>query len=225
MLLVIRHVAAEHLGWFAQCLDQWSIAYRYLDTYREPVPTVPPSQVRALMVLGGPMSANDAVDHIQRELKLLERALKDELPVFGVCLGAQLIAKALGARVYRNPVPEIGWAPIRLTPEGRSDPLFELVRDGEPVFHWHEETFELPEQAIWLAYSDDCRHQAFRWGTATYGLQFHIEVTPEMIADWSSEAPQAASIDPDAHAMRMQALSAGLLSRWLRLAGFEAPVG
>jgi len=101
-----------------------------------------------------------------------------------VCLGAQLIAKALGARVYRNEVKEIGWCPLHFTEAGAGDPLLGGLPDPSMVLQWHGETFDLPCGAVHLAWSDACRNQAFRYGSNVHGFQFHLETTADMIADW-----------------------------------------
>ncbi|NUM99996.1 MAG: type 1 glutamine amidotransferase [Bryobacteraceae bacterium] len=176
-----------------------------------------------LVLMGGPMSANDNVDYIRRELQLIEQFVAAGKPVLGICLGAQLIAKAAGARVYRNSVKEIGWAPVYWTEAGHRDPLFAGLNQPENVFHWHGETFDLPAGADWLAYSEACRHQGFRLGKA-YGLQFHLEVTPAMIRDWLGQevnrpdvAELADPVDPTFNADRLCELSGTVFGRWCRL--------
>ena len=143
-----------------------------------------PDEADGLIFMGGPMSVNDDLPYIRQELRLIEQAVARDKPVLGVCLGAQLIARALGGRVYKNPVKEIGWFAVRFTEAARADRLFAGLDGPELVFHWHGETFDLPAGAELLALSGGCRHQAYRMGENVYGLQFHLEVTPEMIADW-----------------------------------------
>ena len=157
--------------------------------------------------------------------RLIERAATAGKPVLGVCLGAQLVAKALGARVYRNPVKEIGWYPITWTEAAGHDALLTGLAGEETVFHWHGETFDLPAGAEWLASSVACRHQAFRVGDSAYGLQFHLEVTPEMISDWVSQDLNSGDVreldtspDPHAHAARMAELARLVFGRWASLA-------
>ena len=148
--------------------------------------------------------------------------------MLGVCLGAQLIAKALGASVYRNPVKEIGWFEIEVTGEGAADPLFAGVGPRETVFQWHGETFDLPPGARWLASSTACCHQAFRIGSSAYALQFHLEVTPEMIADWCSQDMNCgdmrevrAPIDNARNAARLTALAQQVFGRWCDLLAIQ----
>ena len=144
--------------------------------------------------------------------------------MLGVCLGAQLIARALGSRVYRNTEKEIGWSPLHFTPAAASDPLFRGFSSPETVFQWHAETFDLPPEAEHLAYSSACRHQGFRVGRNVYGIQFHLEVTPEIVEEWLRqdaacghlrEAPSP--IDPHAHAARLAEVAATVFDRWCAL--------
>jgi GMP synthase (glutamine-hydrolysing) len=167
-ILVLRHEPFEHLGSFAAALDEHQAAFAYRDL-GEPLE---PDGFSRLILMGGPMSANDNLPGLAEEIELIRRAVDADVPMLGICLGAQLIAKALGARVYRNPCKEIGWGPVHLTPAGRSDPLFCGVASPATWFHWHGETFDLPAVAEWLAYSEKCRHQAFRFGRRAYGIQF-----------------------------------------------------
>ncbi|MEO7143205.1 MAG: gamma-glutamyl-gamma-aminobutyrate hydrolase family protein [Bryobacteraceae bacterium] len=219
-VLAIRHVPFEHLGAIAGVLDRGQISYRYVDA-PESAPAL--DGVQGLIFMGGPMSANDDLPYIHTEMTLIQEAAARGIPVLGVCLGAQLIAKALGARVYRNPQKEIGWFPIEWTGATRRDPLFTGFVEPETVFHWHGETFDLPEGAAWLASSAACRHQAFRAGENIYGLQFHVEATPEMIADWCGQDSNCgdvreltAPIDPHAHAQRQRELAEVVFTRWVR---------
>jgi GMP synthase-like glutamine amidotransferase len=135
-----------------------------------------------LIAMGGPMSVNDEAVHpwLVAEKRCIAEAIGRGIPVLGICLGAQLIASALGARVGPNPEPEIGWFPVRAisVPGGEGEAGFALP-PSLPVFHWHGETFELPAGAVPLARSAACAHQAFRLGSRVLALQFHLETTPE----------------------------------------------
>jgi GMP synthase (glutamine-hydrolysing) len=142
--------------------------------------------MEALIVMGGPMNVNEThlYPFLDPEVELIKQAVLTGIPVLGVCLGAQLIAKALGARVYPNSVREVGWHHIEMLPEAREDNLFSETPQIFTVLHWHGDTFDLPAGAVQLARSNRCAHQAFRWGPLTWGLQFHLEVTPHMIETW-----------------------------------------
>ena len=219
-VLAIRHVPFEDLGLIAPALQAHGLDCAFLDLYRDAQAPCDPDLYAGLISMGGPMSANDNLPFIVRELRLIEQALSSGTPFLGVCLGSQLLARAAGARVYRNAVKEIGWAPVYWTEAARHDRLFAGLERPEMVFHWHGETFDLPAGAEWLAWSDACRHQAFRIGSA-YGLQFHLEVTAEMVSGWLSEDANrddvcglAEPIDPAAHAVNLERLSATVFGRW-----------
>jgi len=138
-----------------------------------------------LVVMGGPMGVRDEADYpwMAGEKGLIREAIDGGKTVIGVCLGAQLIADVLGARVYRNAHREIGWFPIELTEPGRASGPLAFLPSRLEVFHWHGDTFELPAGAIHLASSAGCAHQAFLWEGRVLGLQFHPESTPAAVAD------------------------------------------
>jgi GMP synthase-like glutamine amidotransferase len=131
-----------------------------------------------LIVTGGPMGVHEEGRYpwLASEKRFLEQAIKQDRSVLGICLGAQLLAQVLGARVYANSRREIGWLPIRWTPEAARHALAGSLPDPLLAFHWHGDTFDIPEGAIHLAESEACRNQAFAWGIKTLGLQFHLEV-------------------------------------------------
>jgi len=158
-----------------------------------------------LVVMGGPMGVGEVSEHpwLAGELELLAAAVAAGLPVLGVCLGAQLLAAALGARVYRGERPEIGSGTVSLTADGRADPVLGAAGLAElPVVHWHQDTFDLPPGAVLLAGSALYPHQAFRAHVRArvYGLQFHVEVDRALAADWRPRLPEGAVIDESARA-------------------------
>jgi len=136
--------------------------------------------------MGGPMSANDVhLTYIRDEIRLLMQAVGTDFPVLGICLGAQLLAKAAGANIVPSPVRELGWYRLFPTPDARTDALFSsLPADGLDVFQWHGETFLLPKDATLLASCPKVPNQAFRLGSCQYGLQFHVEVDETTIHQW-----------------------------------------
>jgi GMP synthase-like glutamine amidotransferase len=222
-ILAFRHIPFEHLGLIADSLAEHAIECRYVDLYAASE-SPSPEDADGFIFMGGPMSVNDDLGYIRQELRLIEQAAALGKPVLGVCLGAQLIAKALGSRVYKNAVKEIGWFDVRFTETARQDLLFAGLDGPETVFHWHGETFDLPPGAALLASSDACRHQAFRVGAHVYGLQFHLEVTPPMIADWCAQDANCgdmreieAPIDPHYNAPRLRELSRRIFGSWCRL--------
>ena len=221
---VIRHVAFEDLGSFGPLLERQGYAIRYADAgYDELID----SNSDLLIVLGGPIGANDDADYpfIRDELRLIEQRARANRPVLGICLGSQLIARALGARVYRAKAKEIGYKPLQLTEAGRQSCLAPL--STKPVFHWHGDTFDLPAGARHLASTDICPHQAFAWGAndAVLALQFHPEVTARGLERWyightgelaavGLSIPQLRA-DAARHNPAMEAAGGDLITRWL----------
>jgi GMP synthase (glutamine-hydrolysing) len=221
--LVFRHGPWEDLGHLSEILPAHGFGYDYVDLYQSPTAAPPVSQADALIFLGGSMSANDDLLYIDRELQYIRSAVRQRQPVLGLCLGAQLIAKALGASVHPNVRKEIGWAPVSFTEAAQRDAIFHGL-NTEILFHWHGETFDVPQGAELLAFSSACRHQAFRWGEKVYGLQFHLEATPAVIAQWCrddqacGDAREAiAPIDPHAYCGRAADLARMVFGRWCDL--------
>ncbi len=136
-----------------------------------------------LLIMGGPMGVGDEAAHpwLAAEKRFIREVIVAGRTVVGVCLGAQLIAEVLGARVYPNPVKEIGWMPVELTQAGHGSPLFGFLPPALEVFHWHGDTFDLPPGALHLARSRSCANQAFVYDGRVLGLQFHLESTPESV--------------------------------------------
>ena len=220
-VLAFRHSPADDLGLIAELLDAHSIEFQCADLYAVPDGFAVPD-ADALILLGGSISANDNLPFIAREMEHIRAAIQAQKQVLGICLGAQLIAKTLGAKVYPNVKKEIGWAPITFTEAAGNDPLFH-GHDSAVVFHWHGETFALPAGAEWLAHSALCRNQAFRFGDRVYGMQFHLEVTPEIIAQWCYEDELCGArdvtepIDARAHSARAMDLGRTVFGRWCEL--------
>jgi GMP synthase-like glutamine amidotransferase len=174
----LQHVPFEGLG----SIEPWlrTAGYKITNTRFFESASLPNlNEIDLIVVMGGPMSVNDEVDFpwLVEEKQFIRIAIEAGKAVLGICLGAQLIASAMGAKVYRNTVKEIGWFPVK----GVS-PSVELAFHfpaSEEVFHWHGETFDLPPEGIHLARSDGCKNQAFQLGQSVIGLQFHLETTPE----------------------------------------------
>ncbi len=175
----------HELGVAAEVFDDLGVPYRYLDAWQEPEwPRV--DEVAGLIVLGGEMNADEVDRHpfLGRERALLRDAVDRDVPVLGICLGAQLLARALGAAVPRSPTPELGFHPVMLTDEGMRDPLTGAFEKVPRVFQWHVDTFDLPEGAVLLSRSEGVPHQAFRVGRSGYAVQFHFEVEEMGIGAW-----------------------------------------
>lgn len=173
-----QHVPFEGLGSIASWLEEagWvTTNTRFFESAELPNPDM----VDMLVVMGGPMSVNDEDEFpwLVAEKKFIREAIGAGKPVLGICLGAQLIASAMGARIYRNPVKEIGWLPIHGISSSDTS-LFQFPPSAR-VFHWHGETFDVPSGATLLAQSDGCANQAFQLGPSVIGLQFHLETTAE----------------------------------------------
>ena len=178
-LHIIQHVAFEGSGAIGEWARERGHAVAITEQWSG-APLPKPDDFDFLVIMGGPMSANNDAQFpwLAPEKKLIAEALRAQKPILGVCLGAQLLASVLGARVYKNQHKEIGWFPVRLTPEARESILAELP-ETLTVLHWHGETFDLPEGAVRLASSEACVNQAFELDGKALGLQFHLEVGPE----------------------------------------------
>lgn len=163
---------------------------RYVNFGRHP-DTIPDVEgYNGLIILGGPMGVYETAryPHLKVELQVIEQAIKADIPVLGICLGAQLIAAALGAHVRKAKAWELGWYKIALTPHGEQDPLFEKYQGQEKLFQLHQDEFEPPKTATHLAFSEMVPGQAFRYGDKVYGLQFHLEADQAMIFRWLGRA-------------------------------------
>jgi GMP synthase (glutamine-hydrolysing) len=185
-LLVFQHVSFEILGTLHPLLKARGFRLRYANFGRHPHARPEVARYNGLVVLGGPMNVDDLDrhPHLAVEVELIRQAIEQGLPVLGICLGAQLIAKAFGAPVSANGGKEIGWCDVSPTPEAKDDPLFKDFDEVEKIFQWHNDTFELPVGAVPLAVSQTCHRQAFRYGSNVYGFQFHLEVDESLIERW-----------------------------------------
>jgi GMP synthase (glutamine-hydrolysing) len=228
-LLALQHIECEPPAAFEDELRS-----RGLDLVRieldegDPLPDW--REFAASIVMGGPMGAyeEDAHPWLAEEKRQIGEAARAGHPIWGVCLGAQLLAGALGARVYAGSEPEVGLLPVELTPAADEDPVFEGAPREFPTLQWHGDSFDLPAGATLLASSPAYPNQAFRF-ERSYGLQFHLEVTPELAARWGEVPAYAESLekirgagaldrlvgDVDAHAGSTTPLARGLFGRWL----------
>jgi GMP synthase-like glutamine amidotransferase len=184
MILSVQNIACETLGTLEQMFRSDGFDIEKVNAQRNPVPASSKGY-GAIIVLGGPMAVYDDLPYLQREQDLIRDAIKNDVPVLGVCLGSQLIAQAAGGRVYRGKQKEIGWHSVYVTPASSND-IFRGVTDKTiRVFQWHGDTYNLPANAKILAYSN-LYPQAFRIGPAV-GIQFHLEVDRRLIDSWMQE--------------------------------------
>ena len=188
-VLVVMHVEHEGPGLFARFLEQGGARVRTARLYLgERLPE--PGAQDAVIVLGGPMNVYEEAEHpfLAAETAFLREAAGRDVPVLGVCLGAQLIARAADAPVTRHWREEIGWSTVTLTVEGAGDRLLRFLAAELPVFQWHGDTFAVPKGGTLLATGRDCRNQAFR-RRRSWALQFHLEADRGMIATWFRGSP------------------------------------
>ncbi len=183
--LAIRHVAFEDLGAFAPALRSAGFDIQYCDVGEHDLTTLQPEEADLVIVLGGPIGAyeDDSYPFLKAELRFIEHRLKADRATKGICLGAQLIARAAGARVYPSPGKEIGFAPITLTGTGNQSCLAPFG-DAPMTLHWHGDTFDLPAGAERLASTALCENQAFSLGPNVIGFQFHPEADTGTLENW-----------------------------------------
>lgn len=184
--LAIRHVPFEDLGSFEPVLKQEGYRLHYMEAGDDDVTDIDPIGPDVLAILGGPIGAYEeaAYPFLAKELRLLEERLKADRPTIGICLGSQLMARALGAPVYPGRQKEIGWAPMILTQAGQQSCLRHLAQENTPVLHWHGDTFDLPPGAIRLASTPLYENQVFSWGRRALALQCHLEATARALERW-----------------------------------------
>ncbi|MBN1781847.1 type 1 glutamine amidotransferase [bacterium] len=226
----IQHVPFEDPAF----ISQWILKRQYRMTVTQVYRSVPfpsPDRFDGLVILGGPMGIGDSNRHpwMDKEFRFIENILKSEKPILGICLGAQMIAHVLGARVTGNPHREIGWFPVRLTESGKNHPCFQDMPETIMAFHWHGETFSMPDGAVHLAESDACRHQAFAFNSHVLGLQFHLESTADSIRHLAEHCPGDLTTGPfvqsastmlrgaSAHVQSTELRCEMLLDRWIRV--------
>lgn len=227
-LFALQHVPFEGLGSIQNWADRRKIDTRLIRVFKnDPLPS--PSEVRHAIILGGPMGVHDhhRFAWLQEEKRFIRDLIGAGSSMLGICLGAQLIADCLGAKVYKNRVPEIGWFPIHKSPAVQSDERAAFLPASLDVFHWHGDTFDLPQGAHCLAYSRACRHQGFLLENRIIGLQFHLETTPDsmqaLIENCSDELGDGPFVQSAAEMRRVtnrftpnQQIMEALLQQWIK---------
>jgi len=227
-ILVFRHAPHEGPGYLADFLARHRLAHKLVRIDAgEPVPKSI-AGISGLVLMGGPMSVNDRLPWIPPTLALIREAVERDIPVLGHCLGGQLMAKALGGRVTRNRIKEIGWLPVRVIASPVASEWLDGLAPQFEVFHWHGETFSsLPPGATAILKSRDCRHQAFVLGKHL-AFQCHVEMTPALVRSWARAgateiAKPTATVQSDqqmrvnlvARAERMNRIADVFYSRWI----------
>lgn len=227
-VLVVEHVSEEPPGLIAEELSRAGAAVKVARVHRgDPVPRTAVG-LAGVVVMGGPMGIGDigSLAHLRDELALLESALSRTVPVLGICLGSQILARALGGRVAAGPRPEIGWAPLELSPAAALDPILRGVPSSFVALHWHGDVFDLPPGAVHLARSAPTENQAFRAGRA-FGLLFHLEASPAQVGAMAESfggelaaagvEPRSLLADTERFAAEAQRLGRQVFGRFARL--------
>jgi GMP synthase-like glutamine amidotransferase len=224
---IFRHIACEGPGYLGTLLDKQHIPYEIIRIDENQ--SVPQSldDVSGLVFMGGSMSVNDPLDWISDEVRLIQAARQQDMPMLGVCLGSQLIARALGITVGKGTGQEIGWAKVHKVQPQQADGWFDGLDDQFMAFHWHGETFSIPPGASHLLRSDCYANQAFSIGN-TLALQFHLEMTADMVREWVAlyqedvhcghpcvQAEDSLLAETDASARELNAVADVVLNNWI----------
>lgn len=225
---IFQHIDCEGPGYFAETLAHYNIPYQIVRIDKGELPPTSINDISALVFMGGSMSANDKLPWIQQELELIRQAAEKGIPLLGHCLGGQLISKALGGRISANPVKEIGWLPVTTVGSATASEWLDNLPDENLLFHWHGETFSLPEGATLILESEHCAHQGFVMGNIL-ALQCHVEMTAGMVREWVSRFPnelspetntvqgsQSILLDLDKKITAMQKVADSLYQQWLK---------
>jgi len=229
-VLIFRHSATEEPGYFTTFLDRHGIPWQLVRIDAGDAVPENLNGVSGLCLMGGPMSVNDDLPWIASELALIRQAVAADIPVIGHCLGGQLMAKALGATVGANPAKEIGWGDVRVTDAGAARPWLGDAPAPMLAFHWHGETFSLPPGATRILDSAWCANQAYVLSGRHIGMQCHVEMTPELIANWCNhgaaeiaasdspgvQSPGAIQADMFARTAQLHQLADKIYSRWIQ---------
>ncbi|MSO40934.1 MAG: type 1 glutamine amidotransferase [Solirubrobacterales bacterium] len=232
-VLVLQHIACEHPGVFSEVMDERGVKVVAVELDEgDPLPDW--REFDGVLAMGGPMGAGDDSEHpwLGDERRLVRDAVEAGRPFLGVCLGVQLLAAALGARVFSLESAEVGLLPVELTAEGRGSRLFAGIEEPLVCLQWHGDSFDLPEGSVRLGGSPLAPNQAFQSGDRAFGVQFHLEVTPEMARQWAEVPAYQASLTRslgdeegarflaqiDARAAELHPAARRLFANWLDIA-------
>lgn len=232
-ILIVKNNSDEGPGLLEELLIERNISYQITDLQKgDPFPEV--MDYKAVVVLGGPDSANDENEKMEEELRRIREILATDKPYLGICLGLQTLVKAGGGKVVKSPVKEVGFRgpdghyfSVELTDSGKEDPLFTGLEHTLNVFHLHGETVELTPGMTLLATGQFCTNQVVKVGSHAYGLQCHFELTASMFETWITQDPDLLQLDPESLRADLEAINAGytrvgrrLLQNFLKIAGF-----
>jgi len=229
-VLIFRHSPTEGPGYFTTFLDRHGIPWKLVRIDAGDAVPEDLNGISGVCLMGGPMSVNDNLPWIAPVLALIRQAVASDIPVIGHCLGGQLMSKALGGTVSRNPVKEIGWGDVRISDADAARPWLGEVTQPMLAFHWHGETFSLPPGATRILDSAWCANQAYVLHGRHIGMQCHVEMTSELIANWCAsgaaeiaasrspgvQSPGAIQADMDARTARLHQLADKIYSRWIQ---------
>jgi GMP synthase (glutamine-hydrolysing) len=187
-VLVLQHVAWENLSTLEPLLRKGGFRTRYVNFERESDVSLTIDKYNGLFILGGPMGVyeKEKYSHIKTELLLTEQALKADIPILGICFGAQILAHVLGSQVRKHTRREMAWNEVQVTEHAKEDPILGHFKPSEYVFQSHGDTFDVPKNTVHLARSKVCEGQAFRYGDKVYGFQFHLEANQAYVDRWIS---------------------------------------
>lgn len=236
-VVIFRHLATEGPGYFATYLEAHGVPWQLVKVDAGDAVPADPRQYSGIGFMGGPMSANDDLPWIRDALALIRRAVDADVPVVGHCLGGQLMAKALGGSVTRNPVKEIGWGEVTVAEGAEAKRWLGAAPRAFPAFHWHGETFSIPPGATCVLSSAHCANQAFAFGKH-FGMQCHVEMTAQLVRDWcrdwgrevdrlaarvpSVQTPDEMTSDLEARVKALNAVADVVYEQWLTGLGRDA---
>ena len=209
-LYIFRHINCEGPGYLSEVLAREKLPFKLIAIDQDEVLPRNIENCSGLVFMGGPMSVNDSLPWIEEELTLIRMAQAEGMPILGHCLGGQLISKALGGEISANPVTEIGWHPVRSSDNPAAQDWLGRLQETT-LFHWHGETFSIPDGADVILENDNCSHQAFAIGN-TLALQCHVEMTAPMVSEWST-LYQDELENPSASVQSAQQMTEGLEQR------------